>query len=119
MTFNAGLLASNDTLYGQGLREDSSTLSGFVARAGQQVQDVRIPFSKMLQPRLGATWAYNGKDTVYASYATLQPGGQLAAARRVVGSQPRDDHHAHFDANGVLFATRRWPPRRASCSSRT
>ena len=32
-----------------------------------------IPFSKMLQPRLGATWAYNGKDTVYASYATYNP----------------------------------------------
>ena len=32
-TFNVGLLASNDTLYGQGLREDASTLSGFVAGA--------------------------------------------------------------------------------------
>ena len=34
---------SNDTLYGQGLREDASTLSGYVAGAGQQVQDVRGP----------------------------------------------------------------------------
>ena len=32
-----------------------------------------IPFSKMIQPRLGATWAYNGKDTVYASYARYNP----------------------------------------------
>ena len=29
-SFNVGVLASNDTLYGQGLRNDSSTLSGFV-----------------------------------------------------------------------------------------
>ena len=58
-----------------------------------------IPFSKMIQPRLGATWAYNGKDTVYASYATLQPGGQLAAARRVVGSQSSATTiNAYFDA---------------------
>ena len=65
-----------------------------------------IPFSKMIQPRLGATWAYNGKDTVYASYAQVQPGGQLAAARRVVGPQPRDDHQrATSTQNGVLFAT--------------
>ena len=27
----------------------------------------------MIQPRLGATWAYNGKDTVFASYARYNP----------------------------------------------
>ena len=27
----------------------------------------------MIQPRLGATWAYNGKDTVYASFARYNP----------------------------------------------
>ena len=72
-TFNAGLLGSNDTLYGQGLRNDPSTLSGFVLAPGHQYKMYEIPFSKMIQPRLGATWAYNGKDTVYASYATYNP----------------------------------------------
>ena len=28
------------------------------ARARQQVPSVQIPFSKMIQPRIGATWAY-------------------------------------------------------------
>ena len=56
---------------------------------GNKYKMYEIPFSKMIQPRVGATWAYNGKDTIYASYATLQPGGELAAARRVVGPQPR------------------------------
>ena len=27
----------------------------------------------MIQPRLGATWAYNGVDTVYASYGRYSP----------------------------------------------
>ena len=27
----------------------------------------------MIQPRLGATWAYNGRDTVYASFARYMP----------------------------------------------
>ena len=71
------------------------TLSGFVKATGppptrRRYKMYEIPFSKMIQPRLSATWAYNGKDTVFASYAQLQPGGQLAAARGVVGSQPRD-----------------------------
>ena len=52
-------------------------------------------FSKMIQPRLGATWAYNGKDTVYASYARYIPGRQLAAPRRVVGPQPDRDLRGH------------------------
>ena len=36
LTFNVGVIASNDTLYGQGLREDSSTLSGYVSAPGNK-----------------------------------------------------------------------------------
>jgi hypothetical protein len=105
-TFNAGVLASNDTLYGQGLREDSSTLSGFVLAPGNKYAMYEIPFSKMIQPRLGATWAYNGNDTVFASYAKYNPAASSlprAASwdRNLIGTFV----DAHFDANGVLFAT--------------
>jgi hypothetical protein len=104
-TFNVGLLASNDFLYGQGLREDSSTLSGFVAAPGNKYRMYDIPFRRMLQPRLGATWAYNGTDTVYASFATYNPAASSlprAASwdRNLIGTFI----DAHFDANGVLFA---------------
>jgi hypothetical protein len=109
-TFNVGVLASNDTLYGQGLNNDDSTLSGFVKATSLDVESRRYlmhetPFSKMIQPRLSTTWAYNGKDTVYASFARYNP---------VQGSLPRAASwdrnlattiQAYFDANGVLFAT--------------
>ena len=104
-SFNVGLLMSHDRLYGQGLKEDSSALSGYTAAPGNQYLMYKIPFSKMLQPRVGATWAYNGKDTIYASYAVYQP---------AVGSLPRAASwarnlattiNAYFDASGVLFAT--------------
>ena len=49
-TFNAGLLASDDTLYGQGLREDASALSGFVLAPGHEYRMYELPFSKMLSP---------------------------------------------------------------------
>src|SRR6185295_2831799 len=58
-SFNVGVLASQDTLYGQDLREDPSALSGYVLAAGNQYKMYRLPFSKLMQPRLGATWAYN------------------------------------------------------------
>ncbi|MGH9311251.1 MAG: carboxypeptidase regulatory-like domain-containing protein, partial [Vicinamibacterales bacterium] len=104
-TFNAGIVVSNDRLYGQGLREDESTLSGFVASSGTKYQMYEIPFSKMIQPRLGATWAYNGTDTVYASYARYNPAASSlprAASwdRNLIGTFI----DAHFDAGGVLFA---------------
>ena len=64
-----------------------------------------IPFSKMLQPRLGATWAYNGNDTIFGSYAAYNPAASSlprAASwdRNLIGTFI----DAHFDANGVLFA---------------
>ncbi len=75
------------------------------ARARQQVQNVQIPFSKMIQPRIGATWAYNGNDTVYGSYARYNPAASSlprAASwdRNLIGTFIDN----HFDANGVLFA---------------
>jgi hypothetical protein len=65
----------------------------------------QIPFKKMLQPRIGATWAYNGRDTVYASYAKYNPAANSlprAASwdRNLIGTFV----DVHFDQNGVAFA---------------
>ena len=104
-TFNVGALVSKDTLYGQGLRDDSSTVSGYVAAPANKYTMYEIPFSKMIQPRVGATWAYNGKDTVYASYARYNPSASSlprAASwdRNFIGTFV----DVHFDQNGVAFA---------------
>ncbi|MEO8360985.1 MAG: TonB-dependent receptor [Vicinamibacteria bacterium] len=104
-TINIGALASKDTLYGQGLKEDSSALSGYTLSLGTKYKMYELPFKKMIQPRVSTTWAYNGHDTVYASYAQFKP---------VPGSLPRAASwarnlattiNAYFDASGVLFAT--------------
>jgi hypothetical protein len=104
-TFNLGVMASQDVLFGQGLREDAGALSGFVAAPGNRYEMYKIPFSKMIQPRVGATWAYNTKDTVYASYARYNPAASSlprAASwdRNLTGTFV----DVHFDANGVSFA---------------
>ena len=104
-TFNAGLLASYDILYGQGLREDASTLSGFVSDPLNKYKMYTLPFDKMLQPRLSATWAYNGSDTVFASFAVYKPAAsslpRAASWDRALTGLFVD---AHFDADGRLFA---------------
>lgn len=72
-TFNLGLLASNDTFYGQGLRETSGNLSGFALAPGRKYKMYEIDFADMIQPRVGATWAYNGRDTLFANWARYNP----------------------------------------------
>ena len=59
-----------------------------------------------MQPRLGATWAYNGKDTVYASYATYNP---AASSLPRAASWDRNlfvTLNNYFDPNGVLIGNR-------------
>jgi hypothetical protein len=105
LSINVGVLASNDTLYGQGLREDSSTLSGYVSAPGHKYKMYEIPFGKMIQPRAGVTWAYNGKDTVYASYAKYVPAASsLPRAASWDRNLTGTFIDASFDQNGVLFA---------------
>ncbi len=106
LTFNAGLLMSRDRLYGQGLREDSSRLSGYTASPGNKYLMYEIPFKKLMQPRVGVTWAYNGRDTIYGSFAKYNPAAsslpRAASWDRGLTGLFID---AHFDANGVLFGT--------------
>ena len=103
-SFNAGVLLSEDTLYGQGLREGGTGLTGFVAAPGNQYEMYKIPFSKMIQPRVGASWAYNGQDNVYVNYARYNPAtSSLPRAaswdRNTVGLF----YDAFFDAGGNLI----------------
>ena len=105
LTFNVGLLASNDSLYGQGLREDDTSLAGFRSSPGTKYEMLDIPFSKMLQPRLSATWAYNGRDTLFASYARYNPAASSLPRAASWDRNLAVTINAHFDADGVLFAT--------------
>jgi hypothetical protein len=103
--FNAGVLMSDDTLYGQGLREDPSTLSGYVGSPGTRYKMYETSFDKMIQPRVGATWAYNGQDTIYASYARYHPAASSLPRAASWDRNLATTIDAHFDADGVLFAT--------------
>ena len=103
-TFNLGALASNDKLYGQGLKEDSSTLSGYVLSLGTKYKMYELPFKKMIQPRLSTTWAYNGKDTVYASYAQYKPAASSLPRAASWARNLATTINAYFDETGALFA---------------
>ncbi|MBA2303125.1 MAG: TonB-dependent receptor [Acidobacteria bacterium] len=105
LTVNLGLLASNDTLYGQGLRNSSSApLSGYTLALGNKYEMLDLPFKKMLQPRVGATWAFNGRDTIYGSYARYNPAANSLPRAASWDRNLAVTLNADFDAQGRLFA---------------
>ena len=71
-TFNVGVMDSQDKLYGQGLAK-ANNFAGFIASPGTKYLMHVFYWKDMIQPRLGATWAYNGRDTVFASFARYMP----------------------------------------------
>jgi hypothetical protein len=72
-SFNVGVLVSNDELFGQGLRANSSNLSGFELSPGSKYKMYEIPWEDMVQPRLGAIWNYNANNTIFANFARYMP----------------------------------------------
>lgn len=102
---DAGLLASQDTLYGQGLREDASVLSGFVGAPGNRYKMYEIPFKKMIQPRLGVTFAYDEKGSIHASYAKYNPPASSLPRAAAWDRNLATTINAYFDAAGVLIGT--------------
>ncbi len=76
-TFNLGLLISQDTLYGQGLKRNSDNVSGFELAEGHRYEMYKI--DPMVQPRLGITWDANDRTTVFANYARYYPSASSLA----------------------------------------
>ena len=77
-----------------------------MAAPGNKYEMYEVPWDKQIQPRLGATWAYNGSDTLYASYARYNPAvNSLPRAaswdRAILGQLYR----TFFNADGELIGT--------------
>lgn len=104
-TFNIGVLLSNDELYGQGLRENSSNVSGFELSPGSKYKMYELDFEDQIQPRLGAVWAYNGTDTVFANYARYNPAASSLPRAASWARNLRASIRAFFDEEGNLLGS--------------
>ena len=103
-SFNVGLLASRDVLYGQGLAK-ADNYAGFTTSPGTKYLMHVFNFKDMLQPRLGATWAYNGSDTVYASFARYMSAANSDARAASWDRNLVQQLNVYFDQNGNLIAS--------------
>jgi hypothetical protein len=102
-TFNAGLLFSQDELFGQGLKKNNSTISGYELAIGHKYPMHKIDFDDMIQPRLGVTWDFSDDKSVFANYARYYP---TASSLARAASWDRNLHstiEAFFDENGNMI----------------
>ena len=104
-TFNVGLMVSNDKLYGQGLKEKEGTVSGFELAPGNKYLMHEIDFEDTLQPRLGAVWAYNGTNTMYANFARYVPAASSLPRAASWARNKAALINAYFDADGNFIGS--------------
>ena len=104
-TFNVGLLFSEDTYFGSGLNYTGQGLSGFENSPGTKYEMYKIGFGDMIQPRLGATWSWNGRDKAYASYARYNPAASSLPRAASWDRNLQRQIDIQFDNNGDYLAT--------------
>jgi hypothetical protein len=100
---NVGVIASNDELYGQGLREGANTPSGFELSPGTKYKMYEVDWEDMIAPRLGVTWNFKDVDTVYANYARYYPAASSLPRAASWARNNRSELFARFDAAGNLL----------------
>ncbi len=101
-SFNLGVIDSQDKLYGQGLKS-ADNFAGFVSSPGTKYLMHVFDWKDMIQPRLGTTWAYNGRDTVFASVARYNPPANSDARAASWDRGLVQTVNAYFDATGKLI----------------
>jgi hypothetical protein len=105
-TLNLGVIVSNDELFGQGLRENDSNVSGFELAPGNKYKMYEVDFDEMIQPRLGLTRSLNeGRASAYASYSRYHPAASSLPRAASWARNLRRSIRGFFDANGNLIGT--------------
>jgi len=100
LTFNVGVLVSQDELFGQGLRKKSGTISGFEVAPGNRYKMKKIKWNDMIQPRLGVEWQRSPVTSLYANYARSNPAASSLARAASWDRNIRRNVDVSFDANG-------------------
>jgi len=99
-TFNIGVVVSKDVLYGQGLKSNSSNISGYELAPGHEYKMHTVDWKDLIQPRLGVTWTYEGDDTIFANYASYNPEATSLARAASWARNTQKTVNVYFDQNG-------------------
>ncbi|MEP1445843.1 MAG: TonB-dependent receptor [Paraglaciecola sp.] len=98
--YNLGVMFSNDTLYGQGLKANSNNVSGYELAPGHKYEMYELDFLDMIQPRLGFTWNYEEGSTVFANFASYNPEASSLARAASWARNTQKTMQVFFDQDG-------------------
>ncbi|PCI59841.1 MAG: TonB-dependent receptor [Gammaproteobacteria bacterium] len=99
-TFNVGVLVSKDVLYGQGLKANSSNVSGYELAPGNKYKMHTTEWKDLIQPRLGVSWQYKEDSTVFANFASYNPEATSLARAASWARNTRRTLNVYFDQTG-------------------
>ena len=99
-TYNIGVVISQDTYFGQGLRKNSANPSGYELAPGEKYEMYKTGWKDMIQPRLGVTWEYEEAATVFANYASYNPNASSLARAASWDRNTQRTLLVRFDENG-------------------
>ena len=105
-TINLGLLVSNDTLYGQGLKENAASTSGFELAPGNEYKMYEVDWVDMIQPRFGINWDYSDSGALYANFARYTPSASSLARAASWDRNISRELFVRYDANGNFIEAR-------------
>ena len=108
-TFDVGLLISQDVLFGQGLRPDSSATSGFTLAPGEKYRMYTTAWRDLIQPRLGAVWDLTEKTTLFSNFARYKPEASSLARAASWDRNTRARIRVLFDENGDVIEHSAYP----------
>ncbi|MCY4128672.1 MAG: carboxypeptidase-like regulatory domain-containing protein [Gammaproteobacteria bacterium] len=109
LSFDLGVLISEDVLYGQGLRSAPGTFSGFVVAPGTKYRMYTIHWRDMIQPRVGAQIDLNGETTLFTNFARYNPEASSLARAASWDRNTRAQIRVLFDEDGNIIEHEPYP----------
>lgn len=102
--FSIGVLVSQDTLFGQGLRTVEDAYSGFELAPGEKYRMYTISWKDMVQPRLGVRWKpAEQATTLFANFARYNPEVNSLARAASWDRNSRATLRVFFDESGRII----------------
>lgn len=103
--FNIGAVVSKDILYGQGLKENSASISGFELAPGNKYKMHETKWRNMIQPRFGVRYQMSDQDSIYANFARYNPPASSLARAASWDRNLRRTIRLQFDQNGTFVGS--------------
>ncbi len=102
-TFDVGAVISKDILYGQGLEEDATALSGYRLNPGHKYKMHATKWRNMIQPRFGIRFDQDDNNSFYVNYARYNPPASSLARAASWDRNLAKTININYDANGNVI----------------